>query len=377
MERSSGTRSRPSQKSSLPTGTVTFLFSDIEGSTVRWESHREAMVDDLRRHDAILRRAIISSGGHVFKTVGDAFCAAFAVPAEAIVAAIEAQRALQRADWTRVDGLLVRMAIHTGSADARDGDYFGPTVNRVARLLAIGYGGQILVSRVTAELSEGSLQTDVTFRDLGEHKLKDVDRRERVYQVCASKLTADFPPLRSLDAFPNNLPYQLTSFVGRDTDVAEIKALLESSRLVTLTGTGGIGKTRCALQVGAEVLHSYSQGVWFAELASVTDPEFVVSAVALALRIREIGDQSLADAIVAFLKNRSILLILDNCEHVVEQAGILTDAILRTCEHVSVLTTSREPLGIQGEQVYQVGPLSTPPAGDAPDTSAAMQYGAV
>jgi predicted ATPase/class 3 adenylate cyclase len=360
-----------------PTGTVTFLFSDIEGSTERWEAHRDAMADELRRHDAVMRHAITTCDGRIFKTVGDAFCAAFGRATDAVAAAVDAQRAFMHADWSSVGGLRVRMAIHTGSADARDGDYFGPTVNRVGRLLAIGHGGQTLVSGVAAELSEGALPPGVSLRDLGEHKLKDVYRREHVYQLAAPDLLDDFPPLRSSNAFPNNLPYQLTSFFGRDPNIAEIKRLFEDARLVTLVGTGGIGKTRCALQVGAEMLHAFTQGVWLVELASVGDPQFVASALASAIRAHESPDRALPDVIVGFLKYRRLLLILDNCEHVVEQVAVLTDAILRSCEGVAILSTSREPIGIQGEKVYHVPPLSAPPGDRSLDAAEAMQYGAV
>src|SRR5579872_6464214 len=240
----------------LPSGTVTFLFSDIEGSTERWDQHREAMQEALKRHDATLHSVIEVHGGSVFKTVGDAFCAVFRTAPEAITAALAAQRGLASEDWSAVDGLRVRMAIHTGDTYQREGDYFGPAVNRVARLLAIGHGGQVLVSGVATELAQGQMPAQATLRDLGAHRLRDLSHPEQVYQLVAPDLLADFPSLRSLDELPNNLPLQVTSFVGRDKEVAEIKGLLNKSRLVSLVGSGGVGKTRIALQVGADLLDS-------------------------------------------------------------------------------------------------------------------------
>ena len=254
-----------------PTGTVTFLFTDIEGSTQRWERDRDAMNAALARHDALLRAAISAHGGDVFKTVGDAFCAAFVTAGDAIAAARDAQRELQRTDFSAIGGMLVRMALHTGAAEERDGDYFGPAVNRVARLLSIGHGGQVLVSRTSADLLQGELPEEIGLLDLGAHQLKDLARQEQVHQLTAPGLPATFPALRSLGNLPNNLPRQLTSFVGRDQEVAEIRELVQGHRLVTLVGTGGAGKTRCAIQVGAEMLEGFSDGVWLAELASIAD----------------------------------------------------------------------------------------------------------
>jgi class 3 adenylate cyclase len=260
------TTSRPP----LPSGTVTFAFSDIEGSTQRWDRDRSAMQDAVRRHDASMRAATAHHGGFVFKTVGDEFCMAFARPEDAVAAMLAAQRALVGQDFSAVDGVRVRMALHTGTADERDRDYFGPAVNRVARLLAIGHGGQVLVSGATADLVLADLPPQASLRDLGEHRLKDLSRPEQVYQLLAPGLTAEFPPLRSLDALPNNLPGTLTSFVGREREIAEIAALIDKHRLVTLVGSGGIGKTRVSLQVAANLLDGSGDGVWFIELAPLS-----------------------------------------------------------------------------------------------------------
>ncbi|HZZ64428.1 MAG TPA: adenylate/guanylate cyclase domain-containing protein, partial [Candidatus Baltobacteraceae bacterium] len=268
-----------------PTGTVTFLFSDIEGSTTHWERGRSAMAAAVARHDLLLRAAIEHHGGYVFKTIGDAFCAAFATAPQAIGAALDAQRALFAQDFSAVDGLRVRMALHTGHADERDDDYFGPPVNRVARLLSIGHGGQIVVSGATSDLLQGDMPAESSLRDLGAYRLKDLARPEQVYQLIVPDLPEAFPPLRSLDVLPNNLPRQLTSFIGRDDVLAEVKTLIETSPLVTLVGTGGAGKTRCAVQAGAELLDRLADGVWFVELAPISDPALVITVIAEALNV--------------------------------------------------------------------------------------------
>jgi len=228
----------------LPTGTVTFLFTDIEGSTQRWEAKRDAMKAAVARHDALLRGAIETAGGYIFKTIGDAFCAAFRTAPEAIRAALDVQRTLVKEDFSAVDELRVRAALHTGYADERDGDYFGPTVNRVARLLSIGHGGQMLLSGPTADLAQGELPPQTSLRDLGAHRLKDLAHPEHVFQIVAADMPAEFPPLRSLDSLPNNLPLQVTSFVGRETDLDEVKRLVGLSLLITLVGADNVNFNR-------------------------------------------------------------------------------------------------------------------------------------
>ena len=280
------TRVKRGPASARPTGTVTFLFSDIEGSTVRWERDREAMEPALARHDALMRATLEARGGYVFKTLGDAFCTAFAHAQQAIAAALDAQHALATEDFSAVDGLRVRMALHTGGSAERDGDYFGPTVNRVARLLAIGYGGQVLVSGACTELVQGELPPRCSLRDLGAHRLKDLAHPERVYQLVAPDLSETFPALRSLDRLSNNLPAQLSSFVGREAEIGAIVALIEQHRLVTLVGSGGVGKTRLSLQVAANLLDGSGDGVWFIELAPLTSGDYIPSTVAQALGTR-------------------------------------------------------------------------------------------
>lgn len=363
--------------SARPTGTVTFLFSDIEGSTERWESDREAMATAVARHDNLVRAALEARGAYVFKTMGDAFCAAFARPEDAIAAALDAERTLSREDFTGVDGVRVRMALHTGSASERDGDYFGPAVNRVARLLAIGHGSQVLVSGTSADLLQGTMPPQSSLRDLGTHRLKDLALPEQVYQLIAPDLLQTFPALRSVDQLPNNLPPQLTSFVGRESEVAEIKALLAQHRFVTLVGTGGAGKTRCAIQVGGDLLDGSGDGVWLAELAPITDPSLVPNAVAQALNVQGEANRPVIDAILTFLKRKRLLLILDNCEHVIDEARNVVDGILLGCPDVRVLATSREGLNIAGERVYRMPSLPVPLAGESVTSDAELHYGAI
>ncbi|HKU69032.1 MAG TPA: adenylate/guanylate cyclase domain-containing protein [Candidatus Baltobacteraceae bacterium] len=363
--------------SARPTGTITFLFSDIEGSTSRWDADRKAMSAALARHDAVMRAALEAHGGYVFKTVGDAFCTAFAMAGEAVAAALDAQRALSSEDFSGVGGLRIRMALHTGSVEERDGDYFGPAVNRVARLLAIGHGGQVLVSGAAAELLQSELPAQSGLRDLGEHRLKDLAQPEHVYQLVASDLPQEFPALRSLDVLPNNLPLQATSFVGREHVVSEIKSLIASHRLVTVVGSGGAGKTRCAIQVAAELLDGSGDGVWLVELAPVSDPDFVVNAIAQVLNVQEQPDRSLLDTLVAYLKRKRLLLVLDNCEHVMAPVRTVVSALLSTCGDVHMLATSREPLNVSGEATYRMPSLAVPDTAELLRAEEASRFGAV
>lgn len=344
----------------VPSGTVTFLFTDIEGSTERWEHHREGMKAALARHDDLLGSAITAKNGYIFKKMGDAYCAAFRTAPEAVRAALVAQQALSKEDFSSVNGIRVRMALHTGYAEERDHDYFGPSVNRASRLLSIGHGGQMLVSAAASDLVQGELPAEVSLRDLGAHRLKDLAHPEQVFQLVAAGLPAEFPPLRSLDSLPNNLPLQVTSFIGRDEDVAEVKKLLEKTRLLTLTGSGGVGKTRLALQVGAELLERHPDGVWLVDLAGLQDSDLVVSEVASVLGVRVGADRSLSDSIIYALKPKRSLIILDNCEHLVTAAAHIAGAIIRGAPNVRMMTTSREGLGIAGETIFRVNSLAVP-----------------
>jgi predicted ATPase/class 3 adenylate cyclase len=362
-------------KPKAPTGTVTFVFSDIEGSTVRWDSNRDAMQAAVRRHDELMHAAIESNNGYIFKTIGDAFCAAFGAAEQALAATLAAQRSIGAEDWTAVGGLRVRMAIHTGIADERNDDYFGPTVNRVARLLAIGHGGQVLVSGAARALIEERLTPHVRLLDLGMHRLKDLSTPERVFQLGAEGLASDFPPLRSLDAVPNNLPAQITALIGRDDELAEIKDLVERSRLVTMIGPGGIGKTRTALQVAADLARD--DGAWFVDLASCEDPSLVPSAVAGVFDVADEGGSiRLIDRVATALKTKKLLIVLDNCEHVVGASAEAVDRLLQACPDVRFLATSREALAIAGEEIFRMPSLPVPPEAESIAAEEAMQYGA-
>lgn len=346
----------PTGSTPLPSGTVTFLFSDIEGSTLRWERHRASMEAAVERHDRVLRTTITENGGAVFKTVGDAFCAAFSRAQDAIAAALAAQNALAAEDFGAVGGLGVRMAAHTGTAHERDGDYFGPDVNRVARILAVGHGGQVLLSGVTADLALAALPERATLRDLGQQRLKDLQRPEQVYQLIAPGLRDTFPPLKSLDRLPNNLPHQLSSFIGREREIDEITDLLRTHRLVSLVGAGGVGKSRISLQVAANLLDGSEAGVWFVELAPLNDAAIIPQVVAAALGHALEGGDPLR-ALAAAVGPEKRLIVLDNCEHLVTEAARVAQALLRRCPGLVLLASSRQPLGVEGEAVYRMPTL--------------------
>jgi predicted ATPase/class 3 adenylate cyclase/Tfp pilus assembly protein PilF len=364
---------------SSPTGTVTFLFTDVEGSTKLWERSPNAMQRALARHDEILKGAVEGHDGYVFKTVGDVFCCAFRTASAALKASLFAQRALFSEDWPEETGpLRVRMALHTGAAEERDGDYFGPPVNRVARLLSAGHGGQVLLSLTTQELVRDQSPPGVELSYLGEHRLKDLFRPERTFQLIASGLPAEFPPLRTLAGRPNNLPIQPTPLVGREREVEEVCGWLHSKdvRLLTLTGPGGTGKTRLALQVGADLLEGFADGVFFVSLAAVSDPELVPSTIAKPLGVKERAEQSLEESLEAYLQQKHMLLILDNFEQVLEGATVVGD-LLGGCPNLKVLATSRIPLRLYGEQEYPVPSLELPDPMHLPPLERLTQYEAV
>ena len=334
-----------------PSGVVTFLFTDVEGSTRRWEADADAMRKALVAHDQVLRAAIEEHDGFLFSHTGDGVVAAFSSPRSAVDAAIAAQLAL---------ALPVRMGIATGEAEVRDGDYFGTVLNRAARVMAAGHGGQILVADSTAGLLSG-----VDLLDLGPRRLRDVPIPLGVFQVLAEGLGTEFPPLRALEKTPGNLRPATTSLIGRDRDIAEIKTAVRSHRLVTLTGVGGVGKTRLALEIAAQLADEFPDGVWFLELAAVTDPASIPDAVATALGITQQPGKSMADSVAAALEGRLRLLVLDNCEHVRDAAADLIEAILAQSETVRLVATSREVLGIGVEQVRLVRSLDSATGTDA------------
>jgi predicted ATPase len=322
---------------------VTFLFTDVEGSTRRWETDADAMRAALAAHDNVLRQAIESHGGWLFKHTGDGVCAAFASPQSAVDAAVAAQRVLE---------LPVRMGLATGEAELREGDYFGAVLNRAARVMAAGHGGQILLAESTAGLLSG-----VELVDLGPRRLRDLPTAVEVFQVRAPGLQTDFPALRGLDASPGNLRPPTTSLIGRESEVAELQTTLKTHRLLTLTGVGGVGKTRLALEVAAGVADEFPDGVWVFELAAVTDPAAVPDAVAAVLGITQQPGKSVAESVAAALDGRVRLLVFDNCEHLLNAAADLIEAILAHSATVTVLATSREGLGLADEQLWPVPSL--------------------
>ena len=307
----------------LPSGTVTFLFTDIEGSTISWERDRQVMAAAVHRHLALIRDAVESHNGVLFKVVGDAVQAAFPTSPQALAAALDAQRALLTEDWSHIGGLRVRMALHVGEAqpDAR-GDYLAPALNRLSRLLTSGHGGQVLISQAVQQLVRSDLPDGVAIRDLGDHCLRDLLEPERIWQVLVPGLPSDFPPLRSLDGHATNLPIQLTSLVGRDADIATIHALFarERARFVTLTGPGGTGKTRLALAVAAELLDLFPNGVWFIDLAPLRDAALVLPTIATVLGVRALEAEVLHETVAAFVAPKRLLLVLDNYEHLLGAA---------------------------------------------------------
>lgn len=365
--------------SPFPTGTVTFLFTDIEGSTRRWERDPKAMAEAVRLHDAIVSAAMTSYRGYIFKTGGDSLHAAFERVNDAIDAARAAQHALGAEDFSAVDGLRVRMSIHTGVADERAGDYFGPTVNRVARLLAIAHGGQVVVSEPSAKLLEEITAGSPALLDLGVHRLKDLSRPERVFQLLTPPLPATFPPLRSLATLANNLPLQQTSFIGRQREIAELQELLAAHRLVSIVGAGGVGKSRAALHVGASVSDAWPDGVWFVELAPIENASSLPLTIATAAHLDVTTERESEQHLLAALATKTTLLIFDNCEHLIQAVAQLTPSILKRSPGVKILCTSREHLNIGGEFVYRMPSLAVP-AATAPDVLSvedALGYSAI
>jgi len=350
----------------LPTGTVTFLFTDIEGSTRLAQEHPREMPVLLARHHAILNQAIEMHHGFVFRIVGDSFSAAFDTASDAVDAALEAQRSLQNEPWSPAS-IKVRMGIHTGSAQRRvdpqgqGASYEGyGTLALTQRVMSVGHGGQILLSQATRDLVKDRLPDGTEVRDMGERRLKDIFRPEHIYQVSASDLLSEFPPLTTLETFNHNLPIQLTSFIGRDLEISESQKLFSSTRLLTFIGPGGTGKTRLSLQVAAEQIPEFKDGVWLIELAQLADSNYLPSAIASTFHLRELQGVPLVDTLTDYLRGKQLLLILDNCEHLIETCARLSEHFLHACPKLKMITSSREALGIDGETVYRVPSLSLP-----------------
>src|SRR5215217_8040505 len=362
----------------LPSGTVTFLFTDIEGSTALWERDRAAMQTAMDRHLVLLDAAIASHYGIHFKTVGDAIQAAFPTAPDAVAAALDAQRALCQESWPESLGpLRVRVAVHTAAATPQDGDYLAPGLNRLARLLAAAHGGQVLLSLATQDLARDSLPPEASLRDLGEHPLRDLYRPERVFQLLYPDLPADFPPIRTLATHPNNLPLQPTPFLGREDQVRQVVGLVsrDDVRLLTITGPGGVGKTRVALQAAADLLEAFPDGTWFVDLSTLTDASMVPSTIADALGVHEEGS-GIANRLAAMLAGKRLLLVLDNVERVVDAASLVADLLARA-PGVKVLATSRTPLHAYGEREFPLPPFPMPDLTHLPSIEALSQYDAV
>ncbi|HEU5433327.1 MAG TPA: AAA family ATPase, partial [Thermomicrobiales bacterium] len=351
----------------LPSGTVIFLFTDIEGSTARWEQDAGAMMGAVQRHLALLDAAIAAHDGAHFKTIGDAVQAVFPTARDGLAAAVDAQRALAAEPWPAATGpLRVRMALHAGDAAPVAGDYLAPCLNRLARLLATGYGGQILLTDAVRRLLDGWLPAEVALRDLGRQRLRDLLEPEEVWQADIAGLPAAFPPLKSLAGHPTNLPTQPNPLVGREADLATLAPLLAepAARLVTLTGPGGVGKTRLALQAAADALDAFPDGVFAVDCNPLADPALVIPTIAATLGLREPAGASIGDALVAWLKPRRALLLIDNVEHLLPAAPEIA-ALLAACPTVTIVATSREPLRLRAEREFPVAPLSLPDDGDA------------
>jgi len=365
----------------LPSGVVTFLMTDIEGSTRLWAEAPDAMRAALARHDAIAACVVGEHEGFLIKPrgEGDSTFSVFPRATDAVAAACALQTALTAEPWPEGAPLRVRIAVHTGEADLGVDDYYGIAVNRCARLRSIAHGGQVLVSESAAGLVRAVLPQEIALRDLGHQRLRDLAEPERVSQLLHSSLPSDFPALRTIDLVPNNLPYQVSTFVGREAEMTKIRELLRETRLLTLTGTGGVGKTRLALQAAAEMLYEYPDGVWFAEFASLSDGGLLCQTLAAVLDVREEPDRPLAETILGRLRGQQALVVLDNCEHLVDACAQLAEHLTKQCPKVRLLATSREALRAEGETVWRVPSLSVPhrTPGTEPQPEQLTQYAAV
>jgi len=361
----------------LPTGTVTLLFADIERSTHLLERLGDRYADVLAEYQRLLRTTCRERGGQEVDTSGDGYFAVFHRARDALLAAVAAQRDLKGRPWPEGARVGVRIALHTGEPLSRETGYVGMDVHRAARMCAAASGGQVLLSQTTRDLVAGDLPKGTSLRDLGEHRFKDLGLPQRMYQIVATDLPAEFPPLRSVDVLPNNLPLQLTTFIGRVHEIAEVTRLLSRTRLLTLTGAGGSGKTRLAIQVAADLLEAFPDGVWWTELAPLADPELVPRTVATALGVPEQPGRALGETLSDFLGPKDLLLVLDNCEHLVSACACLADALLRVCPTLRIVATSREALGLAGELTYRVPSLSLPDIKRLPAAQQLLDYEAI
>ena len=364
--------------STPPSGTVTFLFTDIEGSTKLAQQHPDAMPILLARHNQILHQVIEAHNGYVFQIVGDSFSAAFHSASDALHAALNAQRNLQNESWTPAP-IKVRMGIHTGAAQINDDQQYSgyTTLASTQRIMSAGHGGQILLSGATRELVRDRLPENTKLLDAGEKRLKDLLRPEHLYQLNILELPSTFPPLKTLDAFLNNLPTQLTSFIGRENEIAEVKQELEAHRLITLTGSGGTGKTRLSLQVAADLLEKFNHGVWFVELAPLTDSDLISQTILSTIGVQEQPGKTPLEVLKEYLHEKQTLIVLDNCEHLVSASAKVANTLLNAAPKLKILASSREALGVKGEMSYPVPSLSLPDMKHLPVIEQLSQYEAV
>ena len=365
----------------IPSGNVTFLFTDIEGSTKLAQKNSLSYVPALDKHDKILTEVIQSNKGFVFKTVGDAFCCAFENSDDALKAALDAQIELSSQEWKDAK-IRVRMGIHSGKAEWSGSDYMGYlTLARSSRVMSAAHGNQILISNDVYENIKDNLdnysERNISFRDFGERRLKDLIQPMRIFQIVSEKLQNEFPPIKTLDARPNNIPVQLTSFIGRDIEIPEIKSSLEKSRLVTLLGPGGTGKTRLSIQVGADLIDDFPNGVFLIELAPVSDPGWVPETILNSLKIKEEQGKSTTETLTGFLQDKEMLLLIDNCEHLINECANLCELLLQKCEKLKIFSTSREALNCPGEQIYRVPALSYPDPAMQETAETLSQYASV
>jgi predicted ATPase/class 3 adenylate cyclase len=366
----------PTDRATLPTGTVTFVFTDIEGSTGLLGRLGDRYAAVLERHQELLRESFAAHGGLEVSTEGDSFFVVFPVVRDAVLGVVEAQRALREEPWPDGERVRVRAGVHTGEGRLGGDDYAGADVNRTARIMSAAHGGQVLASATTRALAESAGLEGISFRDLGDHRLKDLPRPEELHQVLAPDLEDEFPPVRSIESRTTNLPQPLTTFVGRRRQLDEIGDAVRQSRLVTLSGPGGTGKTRLSIAAGAELLPEFEDGVWFVPLAPVTDPALVMSVVAEVVGIPEDAGRMPLESVAKHLRSMHALLILDNLEQVVQVAGDVGQ-LLNETEQLRILTTSREPLGVHGEREYPVPPLGLPDPEALPSLDGLGQYEAV
>jgi class 3 adenylate cyclase len=357
---------------------LTFLFTDLVGSTRLWEQFPDAMHAVLARHDTLLHAAVLGHNGMIVKTTGDGLHAVFESPLDAALTAARGQQSLAEEDWPlEIGPVQVRMGIHTGTSRARGGDYYGPNLNKAARIMSAGSGGQILCSAVTARLLSSVLPNGIWMDDLGEHLLQDLSQPAHLFQLGYSGMPESFPELRTLEVFKHNLPPQLTSFIGRETEIKQIRTRLKETRLLTLLGPGGTGKTRLMLQAAAELLEDFEDGIWLVELAPLTDPELIPDQAAAVLGLHRQDGRPLIDILADHLRRKKALLLLDNVEHLVAESADFTETLLLRCQDLKILVTGRESLFIAGEATLQVPSLQISAQGGQPTLETALSSEAV